>query len=136
MPRSWPRGSPYPDFQDARPTTVGSDIVARTTLGASPSGPHLSPKQNDIEYVSDRNEEEFSEPPLCCRVTLDATDAAPQWTLREFVRQIEPQLTAAARKRILTHKALAAQGKAQSSILTGLRAVRLSCTPSIVLATA
>jgi hypothetical protein len=63
-------------------------------------------KEQDVEFVLGRFQEEFNDSHIHRRFELDTTDATVEETLREFVRQIEPLLTDSDRLRIITHHIL------------------------------
>jgi len=69
------------------------------------SQPTPFPKEEDVELVLKRFEEEYSNSLLHQKFMLDTTDASAEETLAEFVRQIEPHLTAADRQRISARQA-------------------------------
>ena len=60
-------------------------------------------KEQDVELVSQRFEEEFNDSHIHRKFELDTTNATVEETLQEFVRQIEPLLTDSDRLRIITH---------------------------------
>ena len=62
-------------------------------------------KEEDIDHVLGRFKEEFEASKIANKITLDTSDAAPEETFAEFVRQYEPFLSESDRVRILAEKA-------------------------------
>ena len=91
-----------PDTVLVHLTATPETIRERRSQAASPTP---FPKEEDIELVLNRFEQEYNDSLLHQRFTLDTTDLSAEETLQEFVRQIEPHLTAADRQRISTHQA-------------------------------
>lgn len=63
-------------------------------------------KEQDVELVLARFEEEFSSSLIRRRLTLDTTDSSVGETLQKFVQEIEPFLTDRDLMRIAGHRAL------------------------------
>jgi len=63
-------------------------------------------KEEDVELILSRFEEEYTNSMLGRKLAFDTTDSTPASTLAEFVAAIEPHLTEKDQRRILTHKAL------------------------------
>jgi len=63
-------------------------------------------KEQDVELVLSRFEEEYAASLLRHKLTLDTTNTSPADTLRAFVRLIEPYLNENDKLRILAHRAL------------------------------
>jgi hypothetical protein len=120
-------GPLYYDYgHDGSRSTIGRNIenhimeVARDTvlvlLKASPEAiakrlkesPHPRGvlKEQDIEYVLARFDEEFAASTLRYRLTYDTTDMTPDETLAQFAKDIGPHLSESDRSRLLAHKAL------------------------------
>ena len=63
-------------------------------------------KDEDIELVLERLEEQYNLSILRRKFTIDTTEASVEDSLREFVAGIEPNLTLADRLALLTHEKL------------------------------
>lgn len=59
-------------------------------------------KDEDVEYVLQRHEEEFKRSFIRRKIEIDNTDLTPEQTLARFVEEIQPHLIEADRARILT----------------------------------
>ena len=68
--------------------------------------PHNLIKEEDVELILERFEEEYTNSLLVRKITLDTTDSTPEKALEEFVEKIEPHLTDRDRLRIVSHQAL------------------------------
>ncbi len=98
------------EILDAAPDTVlilvkaAPDVIARRMK----ENPHKYQivREEDIEYVLKRFEEEFGWSLMPKKLVLDTTHATLEETLAEFVEQIEPHLTVADRTRIIAHQIL------------------------------
>ena len=65
--------------------------------------PHNLIKEQDVELILERFEEEYASSLLVRKIALDTTDSTPEKTLDEFVKRIEPHLTNEDRTRIMVH---------------------------------
>ena len=65
-------------------------------------------KEQDIEHVLARFDEEVASSTLRYRLTYDTTEMTPKEPLAQFVKDIGPHLSESDRSRLLVHKALAA----------------------------
>ncbi len=79
--------------------------VIRTRMQDAPH-PNAIVKDEDVELVLGRFEEEFERSSLTHKLTLDTTVSTVEESVAEFAEQVEPHLTYADRLRILTHRAL------------------------------
>ena len=68
--------------------------------------PYSFIKEEDVELILARFEEEYASSLLRRKLRLDTTDSTPASTLVEFLAAIESHLTEKDRLRILTHRAL------------------------------
>ena len=70
--------------------------------------PHKHPvlREQDIEHVLQRFEEEYEQSLLDRKFVLDTTTATVEETLAEFVARIDPFLSQSDRLRMMTHQAL------------------------------
>ena len=62
----------------------------------------IAVKEEDIEYILQRHEEEFRRSFLRNKIEIDNTELTPEQALAEFVEAIQVHLTEADRARILT----------------------------------
>ena len=67
---------------------------------------HLVLKEQDIEHVLQRFEEEYEQSLLDRKFVLDSTSATVAETLAEFAARIDPFLSQSDRLRMMTHQAL------------------------------
>jgi len=93
------------EVMEKAPDTVlvlvkASPEVIRQRMSQDPQ-PKPFPKEQDIELVLNRFEEEFNESGIRRSFVLDTTDASAEQTLNEFVRQIEPHLAPADQLRMM-----------------------------------
>ena len=63
-------------------------------------------KDEDIELILERFEEEYTNSMLGRKLAFDTTDSTPAQTLAELMAGMEPHLTEKDQRRILTHRAL------------------------------
>jgi len=63
-------------------------------------------REQDIEHVLARFDEEFGASTLRYRLTYDTTDKTPEETLAQFAKDIGPHLSEKDRSRLLAHRAL------------------------------
>ena len=59
-------------------------------------------KEEDVEYILKRHDEEYERSFLRQKIEIDNTELTPEQTLAKFVEQIQPHLSAEDRTRILT----------------------------------
>jgi hypothetical protein len=67
-------------------------------------------REQDIEHVLARFDEEFGASTLRYRLTYDTTDKTPEETLAQFAKDIGPHLSEKDRSRLLAHRALGSGG--------------------------
>jgi len=82
-----------------------SPEVIRQRMNGNPH-PHCILKDQDVELVLQRFEEEYNRSGIRRRFMLDTTNATVQETFQEFLRQMEPHFTEADRLALLTHERL------------------------------
>ena len=83
---------------------ASSEVIAGR-LRESPH-PRGVVREQDIEHVLSRFEEECAASTLRYRLTYDTTDTSERETLKQFVRDIGPHLSERDRSRLLAHRAL------------------------------
>ncbi len=83
--------------------------VIRARMAAAPHR-HQLVREDDVEYVLERFEEEFTASLIQRRFVLDTTAATEEETLAEFVANYEPFHTSADRERMRRHQAAAKDG--------------------------
>jgi len=66
--------------------------------------PKPLPRDEDLDLVIRRFDEEFERSLIQNRIVLDTSNTTPAQTLQEFQRLVEPHITPTDRLRILTHR--------------------------------
>lgn len=82
-----------------------SPEVIRRRMSESPH-PRCILKDEDVEFVLQRFEEEYNRSGIRLRFTLDTTNATLKETFGEFLRKIEPHLNENDKLSLLTHEKL------------------------------
>jgi shikimate kinase len=83
---------------------ASSEVIAKR-LRETPHQ-HTVLREQDVEHVLQRFEEEYEQSLLSGKFVLDTTSATVEETLAEFVSRIDPFLSQSDRLRMMTHQAL------------------------------
>ena len=95
-------------MQTAPDTTLvllkaSADVIRRRRQDDAAPKPY--PKEQDIELVLERFDEEYSRSLIRRRMTIDTSESTPTESLEDFVKKIQTHLTSSDQLRMLTHAA-------------------------------